>query len=351
MAESDFLSATDLLNFNRQVQGNSLSGMASQAIGGWSPNMTTWSPTEQGLGSFGKTFLSALLGNYARQDASDQLSKVVSVLPQLGASPNSVAVPEGVDADAFNVLKGKAALGDMMASVLGKQQKEVARNKVLGELEAYGVNQDGSGLKVEDVPGSPQYNAKIKAQENKFKENEGLINLRKEFNALDPVKNFAKATQAATALSGALKDKGKVADQELVRYSIQMIEPGMAVREGEQNAVASSQSIPEEWKAKMKSALEGQSVLGDDIRAGIERLASRAYNSHKGLYDQAFDMYGNEAKMQGFDPGRLSYIGQAPSAETIFQAKSTPKYSVDQLTAAGYDQNDIIELQKQGLVE
>lgn len=136
MAEGDFLSAADLLNFNRQVQGNSLSGMASQAIGGWSPNMTTWSPTEQGIGSFGKTFLSALLGNYARQDASDQLSKVVSVLPQLGASPNSVAVPEGVDSDAFNVLKGKAALGDMMASVLGKQAQARAKGEMLGQIEA-----------------------------------------------------------------------------------------------------------------------------------------------------------------------------------------------------------------------
>ena len=154
-----------------------------------------------------------------------------------------------------------------------------------------------------------------------------MIGLRKEFNSLEPVKNFSKAVQAASAISGALKDTGKVADQELVRYSIQMIEPGMAVREGEQNAVAASQSIPEEWKAKVTSALEGKSQLGPEIREGLKRLAERAYSSHKGLYDQAFGLYGKEAELQGLDPNRLSYIGNPKEFSDIFSSAKGPSMS------------------------
>ena len=77
------------------------------------------------------------------------------------------------------------------------------------------------------------------------------------------------------SLKKALKDPGAVADQELVRYGI-LIEPGMAVREGEQAALANSASIPDEWRAEMAKALNGESGLSPKTREGIKRLAMRA---------------------------------------------------------------------------
>jgi hypothetical protein len=248
MAETDFLSAVDLLNFNKQVQGNSLSGIASQAIGGWSPNMTTWSPTEQGIGSFGKTFLSALLGNYARKDASDQLSKVVSVLPQLGANPNSVAVPEGVDADAFNMLKGKAALGDMMASVLGKQQKEVAKNKILGELEAYGytapetITEGGTGgaqgPKIDEIPGTPQFEAaKVR--------NQAALKIEEEARGVlknSPVaQNYQIRNSSMQNILANIKNDTVYGDLALVNGFQKIQDPEGSVREGDVQTIQAAQ--------------------------------------------------------------------------------------------------------------
>lgn len=358
----NFFSPVDLLNFNNSVQATNPYGIAGSSLNSWQPNMSTWSPAESGITSFGKAFLAGLLGNISKQDAASQLAKVVSVLPQLGSDPTSVAVPSGVDQNAFNALKGSAIISNAMDerkinseislqerlnSVLGARKQAEAKGAIEGQLEAYGLTPGATPTAGADkIPGSPLY-------ESNKDSRDALINLRKEFNALDPVKNFAKASQAATAISGALKDLGRVSDQELVRYSIQMIEPGMAVREGEQNAVASSQSIPEEWKGQIDAALSGGTTLRTDVREGIKRLASRAYDSHKRLYDQAFDLYGKEATMQGFDPSRLSYIGEAPDSASVFGeiAEAAPQYSADELRAAGYSDSDIAALSAQGRVK
>jgi hypothetical protein len=325
MAESDFLSAADLLNFNRQVQGNSLSGMASQAIGGWSPNMTTWSPTEQGLGSFGKTFLSALLGNYARQDASDQLSKVVSVLPQLGASPNSVAVPEGVDADAFNVLKGKAALGDMMASVLGKQQQAAAKGKVLGELEAYGykppetVTEGGTGgaqgAKIEEIPGTPQFEAAQKRTKESF-DNERTLN--NDFTKDKTVQDFKYKEQGLKALSEAYKDISGTSDFELIRRGAQMVEPGLAVRADDQQSIVGAASALGMSVAAVKAAIEGNTKLDSKVRDGIMRIAQRAYNSTLDDYNTVRNNYVTRAADSRLNPAKVVPYGAGKAFDELY---------------------------------
>lgn len=146
---------------------------------------------------------------------------------------------------------------------------------------------------------------------NPRKEDE-VNKLRDDFSANPDVKSFAAAKKAATALSQALADNSSVADQELVRYSILMIEPGMAVREGEQNAVAASQSIPDEYKGALSKALSGETSLSPQVREGIKRLAERAYASHKQNYDSALSFYQTEAGRKGIEPERISYLGDAP---------------------------------------
>jgi len=339
------ISPADLAGFNNQVTQSDPFGIAGNSLASWQPNYSYMDATESGLTSFGKAFAQGLLQNYAQNNASQQLGSVINVLPQLSSDPMATIAPEGVDSSAFNMLRGSAFLNKVKRDETAKANNQATLSDLLktvgiegiksgtmdprsaldlvtkGELPEAGVVDPLSN------PNSPAYKA------NKDS-NDALTTLRKEFNALEPVKNFAKASQGATALAGALKDKSKVSDQELVRYSILMIEPGMAVREGEQGAVANSQSIPEAWKGQLESALSGSSALGDDVRKGIERLATRAYNSHKGLYDQAYDMYGKEAEMQGLDKSRLSYLGSPLSSDQIFQQKTQPDVSILKTEAA-----------------
>lgn len=328
------LSATDLQGFNNYVQQSDPFGIAGRSLAQWTPNYSYMDATESGLTSFGKAFAQGLLQNYAQNNANQQLSSVIGVLPNLTKDPLSVVAPEGVDSGAFNLLRGSAYLNKMKKDAVLQESKNSTIADLLKavgiegiksgtldpksalELVTTGALPESGTIDPLSNPNSPQYKVD-KDQEA------ALSALRKEFNALDVVKNFSKASQGASALAGALKDKSKVSDQELVRYSILMIEPGMAVREGEQGAVANSQSIPDAWRGQLESALSGNSALGDDVREGIKRLATRAYNSHKGLYDQAYDLYGKEADFQGLDKGRLSYLGTPPAAESIFEIPGT----------------------------
>jgi hypothetical protein len=141
--------------------------------------------------------------------------------------------------------------------------------------------------------------------------------IRKEFNALPEVKNYSIVQKGAGIMAKALKDPSAVADQELVRYAILMIEPGMAVREGEQRAVAMSQSIPAAWKGALAKALNGEAELGPEIRAGLRRLAGRAYEGHKVQYDKALSFYQGRAQDLGLDPAKLSYLGESPSVKEV----------------------------------
>lgn len=388
---TDALGLTDLINFNNSVVQRDPWGIAGQSLGAWQPNVSTWSPTETGVTLFAKSFLQGLFSNIAQNDAANQLSKVVSVLPQLGTDPASVGVPEGVDQSPFNVLKGASILNqaarrsilqdnllangvatnptdqplaDKIMQATGQRAAINQYNQDRGHLAAFGIGSidgvtpaaaspavsdgtapvtpipvatgaDGSVItalpdtpvavvaknpgagdlqkQLANFPESPQYKAAQASRED-------LDNLRKEYNALDPVKDFQKVSAAADALSGALKDKHAVTDQELVRYSIQMIEPGMAVREGEQNAVSSSQSIPDAWKGQLSKALSGGSSLDDSVREGIKNLAIRAYNAKATKYKTATNFYDDIASSRGYiTPGRsISYLGSPAAAESIF---------------------------------
>lgn len=152
------------------------------------------------------------------------------------------------------------------------------------------------------------YNPKVEEETDK---------LRKEFSQLPEAKSFALVEKAGKIINEAIKDPSAVTDQELVRYSILLIEPGMAVREGEQRAVAASQSIPEEWRGSLTKALKGGSSLGTDVREGLKRLAERSYQGNKEQYDRTLDFYKEQATKKGLDPNRISYIGEsAPSLQT-----------------------------------
>ena len=236
MATEDLLGllgTNDLLQFNQAVQQGNTYGLAGRSLDAWQPDYSTFSPVASGATSFGKSFLAGLLQNYARQDAAEQIASVANVLPSLKSDPYHTAVPEGVDSGAFNLLRGSAILKkaqrDSLTGDENTKNLSSLLQTVLGEGVKSGTISPSDALKAAKTgdysavlggsvdplanPNSPQYKM------DKDKEDR-LITIRKEFNGLPAVQNFSKASQAANALSGALKDKSTVSDQELVRFSI-----------------------------------------------------------------------------------------------------------------------------------
>jgi len=131
------LGSNDLAGFNQSVVQSDPYGIAGRSLGAWQPDMSTWSPTEVGVTSFAKSFLSGLLGNYAQQNAANQLNSVISVLPQLREEPLHVATPEGVDESAFATLKANQALKYLAAkdAAVAEKKKDISTlmNSIFGE--------------------------------------------------------------------------------------------------------------------------------------------------------------------------------------------------------------------------
>ena len=121
-----FLDSNDLVGFANTVGQSNPFGIAGRSLGQAQFDMSTWSPATQGISSFGKAFLSGLMQNYAARDTASQLQSVVSALPALRSDPMNVAIPEGVDSGAFNVLKG--------TSILKNQALETQKANAITEL-------------------------------------------------------------------------------------------------------------------------------------------------------------------------------------------------------------------------
>lgn len=152
---------------------------------------------------------------------------------------------------------------------------------------------------------------------------EGENKLRDEFKA-DPInKAYEISAIGFKSLANAFKDPSSTSDLELIRGAIQAIEPGMAVREGEQAAVQNSGSIPETLKAAALKAWRGESSLSPEQRAGIMRIAARRYSEYANAFDTNRQKYTSLAQNYKFKPENI-VLGDAPIAvEKIF-----PEYSV-----------------------
>jgi hypothetical protein len=251
------------------------------------------------------------------------------VLPQLMSDPSSVAAPEGMSPAPFEKMRlaatrEKAVREAESASTIQKLFGQAEMKELEKKLDLkYGPKQKAAEKLAElGVLGAD--NPELPANKAKMKLAESVDSLRKEFNALQPVTDFSVVQNSAEALAGALKDTGKVSDQELTRYAILMIEPGLAVREGEAAAVKASQSIPDEWKGSLAGALEGKTGLGTEARAGIQRLAERAYNAKKGSYEKALNYYDGLGAGRGLlgEGESLSFLGPAPDVSSVFGAAS-----------------------------
>lgn len=339
---NNLLGGSDLSGFIQAVTQANPYGMIGNAISSWQPNTSTWSPTETGVASFAKAFLSGLANNYAKQDTANQVMQVAGALPTLTADPLNAVTPEGVNPEAFALLRASSylkknameeatkqnllekgidisdpsmanlSIAERINRIMQGQKKAEAQGNIEGQMAAYGTSDSSK------VPGTPQYEANKEARAS-------LDKLRNEFNALPEVKTFSIAQKAAEAMAGALKDPGAASDLELTRYSIQMIEPGMAVREGEQAAVLGSGSIPEQWKGQINKTLSSGSALTPEVREGLKRLASRAYSSQKNAYDKALTYHQGLAVGRGLDPNMsISYLGEAPAVESIFGRLNLP---------------------------
>jgi len=315
------LGPTDFAAFQNSVTQNDPYGIMGRSLASWQPNTATWSPETTAATAFGKAFLSGLLGNYARQNAADQLNSVASVLPQLRSNPLEVAAPEGVNADAFAALRGNAILKKYEADAqkersLAEMMQQVGiaglkkKAEVLGENQAF--EQMGQGGAVN--PNSPAYKLKqdeVKQANEKFSNERSLAN-----DFMKVSENFRYKDEGLKALTKAYMDTSGTSDYEIIRRGAQMVEPGLSVKLDDQQSLEGAASALGMSVAAVKAALSGETKLSPEVRNGIMRIAQRSYDASLVDYNTLRDTFLERARAANLAENAVVPFGAAkPFAE------------------------------------
>jgi len=366
------LGNTDLAAFNQTVAQSDPYGIIGRSLYSWQPNMTTWDAPTSAVTSFGKSFLSGILQNYAQQNAAEQMNKVIGVLPQLRSDPLHVALPEGVNPEAFANLKASSVIksfardyeneqtakkfnSDLAMRVLGKKFDVLGENMAYDQLEGrgpatikqvqVGTNADGTPITTTVteaapatiVPNSPRYKA---AQDVLTNER----SLNNDFIKDQIVQDFKYKEQGLKALESAYKDKSGTSDFELIRRAAQMVEPRLAVRMDDQQSIQSAASVLGTSYQAIKSAVSGETKLPDDVRAGMMRIARRGYESTLADYNTIRENFLLRAQQAGLTPSNVVPYKAGKSFSDLY-----PNLQIDSVLDPSVLKARAAELKAQGI--
>lgn len=306
------LSFNDLARFEQGAQASDPYGIAGQALFNAPINYSQFSPMETGVTAFGKAFLSGLLQNYGRNQVAEQVSSVVGALPQLNSDPYSVLTPEGVDSEAFNMLRGTAILNKARSEIVSKSEKAASARDmlktILGEGIKAGVLEPSEAMTAFETGKLPEKlqqagaissnpnSAQYKIDRDKFS---AANILRKEILGNPQVAGFTDVKNRLLVLQKAASDPSSIADLDYVYGIAKILDPGSVVRESEGQTIIDSNSIPGATLGYLNKALSGESALN---REALYNLAKRHYQTRQKAINSILDDYTEIAKRQNLNP-------------------------------------------------
>ena len=312
------LGGNDLAAFNQSVTQSDPYGLAGRSLGAWQPDTSTWDPTTTGVTSFAKSFLSGLLGNYAKQNAADQLNSVIGVLPQLKSDPMSVVAPEGVNADAFAALKGSAVLRNYQAKAQQEQTLADLMQKVgiagltkkaeiIGENDAYGALEKLGGAQ---NPNSPGYKLLQNDKENKLNIDSKITNARDYLRIAGAP--YVTARENLDLLTKNFKQSNPASDLVYAIAANKILDPSAIVRPDDVANIQAITPLLEKNIAGFRNYITpagtisptGKAIIMKTIAPKLEALG----NNYKGLLDTET----NRIKTLGGDPTLLAAVPFQP---------------------------------------
>lgn len=306
---------------------------------GYAPLDTGWGIAAQGVASslpslinpygstgtnvattLGGALLAGLLGYQARAAADERNAAQAQFIPELFSStttPERRAAIFAEEPRLAKVYKGlalqKALQGielenarkteEMKAQVAA--QKEVAVD--LG-LPFDQVGKPAPAMTPAAGSSTGQYTYLGKKAEDELKD------VQKTFSNTPEYKNYEYTKGVLERLSQGVMKTDAVSDVDFAKGAIQAIEPGLATQQGEVDAINKSPSIPDQLKATMANAADGQGKLTPKIRAQILGIVEGAYNTQASNYQQRYDFYTNEAITKSRRPELSDEIGKRISA-------------------------------------
>lgn len=125
--------------------------------------------------------------------------------------------------------------------------------------------------------------------------------LRKEFNAQEPVKTFGGIKSAYGKIAAALKNPSAAGDLSAIFAYMKILDPSSAVRESEFANAQNAAGVPEKIRNQFNRMLNGER-LSDSQRRDFQMQAEKLYQVEKGRYDEQVARYRELASKMGADP-------------------------------------------------
>lgn len=199
-------------------------------------------------------------------------------------------------------------------------------------------DKEGGGVTLS--PGQVRFDAqgrRIAEVADRDKSNEGEAKLRTEFTkqlgTFNEVQDGYRRLIAATAQRESNPDAvSPASDIGLVFGFMKMLDPGSVVREGEFASAQNATGVPERIQNLYNKALNGE-ILNPTQRQDFIDTAGRLYSQARQGAESVATRYGDLAKGQGLDVGRVVALPPTLSAPKVGRPKasttapaSTPKF-------------------------
>lgn len=173
--------------------------------------------------------------------------------------------------------------------------------------------------------------------------------MRKEFNSLQPVKDFASQSSAYGRLAASAADASPAGDLALVFNYMKVLDPGSTVREGEAASIRNAGNVPQRVIAQYNSLFSGEGSLSAEQRADVLDRASRLYNAAENSFNDVYRLYSGIAQRRNLPiEDVLIDYRYTPAAATV-RVPAPTKWLDAGLTQEAFDA--LPEQEKQTLLE
>lgn len=283
--------------------------------------------------ALGATLLSGLLGGLGQRRAAQENQMMQSQIarglkdpslwgqlaeenPRIASIANAAQLEQSMQAQEY-ARKQLERESDLEWKVRELEQTQPLKTRgAYGET--YAREQAQADYQAKMFGGDPTMNPKhpgFMSEKDKI----GVANtLRDEFRNSPITKTFKLQELGMRSLAKAMQDPSATSSVEIVRAAIQAIEPGLAVREDDQRAIAESVSIPEQLKERMRRALSGEKALDSATMQGLARIAARRYHENARQFDELRKTYEGISTRSKALPENVLIFGPSEPVKSIY---------------------------------
>lgn len=157
-----------------------------------------------------------------------------------------------------------------------------------------------------------------------------IVEARKEFTGLKPVKDFADVTFAYSRVVTSAQDPSPAGDLALIFNYMKVLDPGSVVREGEFATAQNAGGVDDRVRSLYNRVVAG-TRLSEPQRADFVDRASRLYQGAEKQYKSIADQYSELAEKAGLPVDQVipdfTFKGTAPERSTLLQVPANPDKS------------------------